>query len=187
MSLLHAGLPFLLGCAAEGSLHALPLSSISVVNSHPAIQYYFDTSQLAKLDACRECISAELAMRDRCPLCRKQITLAELTEGVSAAREGNEENDGGNANAAAANIMVSESKLRVLLAEVRMAGTVCMCCLCVIRRLHQQLLCLKSVAVLRFIEVYIVRLACAKIPEDILRWWSACAVVLNAAGKDARG
>lgn len=60
-------------------------------------------------------------MRDRCPLCRKQIQMAQLTEGVSAARDDDEEMEDAPADVAAANIVVSESKLRVLLDEVRLS------------------------------------------------------------------
>jgi hypothetical protein len=59
-------------------------------------------------------------VRDRCPLCRKQIDMAQLTEGVSAPRDDDEEMEGGAASSSAGTAVVSESKLRVLLDEVRL-------------------------------------------------------------------
>ena len=63
-------------------------------------------------------------MRDKCPLCRQQIQMAQLTEGVAAPRDEDEEMEEAPADGAAANLVVSESKLRVLLDEVNQTDTI---------------------------------------------------------------
>ncbi len=67
---------------------------------------------------CRECITAELTVRDKCPLCRQQISAAELTEGMSISRGEHEELDAGVSSSSTTTAVVCESKLRMLLDEV---------------------------------------------------------------------
>ncbi len=74
---------------------------------------------------CRECITAELAVREKCPLCRTELQVAQLVEGVSAAQGANGEGEATAGSSAASQAVVSESKLRALLKEV---GTVKACC-----------------------------------------------------------
>ena len=67
---------------------------------------------------CRECITSELAVREKCPLCRTQLQVAQLSEGVSAAQGDDEEGEAAAGGAAGSQAVVSESKLRALLKEV---------------------------------------------------------------------
>ena len=67
---------------------------------------------------CRECITAELTVRDKCPLCRQQISVAELTEGMSVSRGEDDQLDAGVSSSSTTTAVASESKLRMLLDEV---------------------------------------------------------------------
>ena len=67
---------------------------------------------------CRECITAELAVREKCPLCRMELQVAQLLEGVSAAQGEGEEGEAAAGSSAGSQAIVSESKLRALLKEV---------------------------------------------------------------------
>ena len=68
----------------------------------------------------RECILSELTNRPRCPLCRAAVQADGCVEGVSPLAPAEDEGESEEARAAkAAGLMVSESKLRVLLTEVR--------------------------------------------------------------------
>ena len=67
---------------------------------------------------CRECITAELAVRERCPLCRTQLQVAQLKEGISAAQGEGEEGEAAAGSSAGSQAVVSESKLRALLKQV---------------------------------------------------------------------
>lgn len=71
------------------------------------------------LESCgRECIMAELTVRDKCPLCRADLDVGQLAEGVLPGYDPNGAADEAASSSAGSSTVVSESKLRVLLEEV---------------------------------------------------------------------